>query len=684
MNYHPAEKEVLALLLLLKTCYTQLAGRTLHVYTRFSTLEWITKFKSLLERAAQWAVLLSPWHLIVQRIKEKDCAFTRLLQPTVTNFVDIDDSLELVAPPQNGSPTSRIDPQLLYAKLPLDYSGLVVPFDGSAKTEKNGGYGSCAWVVWRLPEWTIVLAASAYLESTTVNVAEYTGMNNGVRAALELGADNLEVVGDSRLAIQQYLGVSACRKETLVAQLNYHKELTSKLKSVKYLHILKEFNAAADSLATEVLESKTSKVVLDERRKLELAGLNRIPEVIYDSSQTRIEVKPVTEDSNRSTSTISTSQSKPFADFVQTAQKQSTSYVLAVTRSQATTQKKRVRFADDSVTTPQAIIPKPMSTEDTENVAVNPAKNGANALSMVPDASDFTSAAIQSERRRRIAIAQDEEIKWLNLKTVLGGNPDILKYRAARDAWNIAERFLLTDDNVLYYMHSTPRNQQDNQDELRLRLVVPTTMIQEVLQNNHDSLKGGSEDIPTSEARLLLVWHLCRRRETRKVVSKFKSKPQLRGYSPGNILAERPFQIVSIGFVIPLPKSRRGNTTLLLFQCAFTGFVIPKPMSDTTAFKVAQVFEECIYRRVGAPSLIRHDRDPRYMGEIFQGFAEMMQSISRATLSYRPQTNGQQERSVKTVMRSVKFYAEDPLQQDWDEIAEHLVFAINNSMDTTR
>ncbi|OWZ10249.1 reverse transcriptase [Phytophthora megakarya] len=41
MNYHPAEKEVLALLLLLKACYTQLVGRTIHVYTRFSTLDWV-------------------------------------------------------------------------------------------------------------------------------------------------------------------------------------------------------------------------------------------------------------------------------------------------------------------------------------------------------------------------------------------------------------------------------------------------------------------------------------------------------------------------------------------------------------------------------------------------------------------------------------------------------------------
>ncbi|OWZ02529.1 hypothetical protein PHMEG_00025898 [Phytophthora megakarya] len=319
MNYHAAEKEVLALL---KT-----------TEDLFSTLEWITKFKSLFERASQWVVLLSPWHLIVQRIKEKECAFTRLLQSTVTNFVDIDDSLELVSPLQKGSPTARIDPQLLYAKLPLDYSGFVVSLDMSAKTEKNGGYGSCAWVC---------LAASAYLESTTVNVAEYTGMNNGVRAALDLGTDNLVVVGDSRLAIQQSIGVIACRKETLMAHLNYHKE--TKVSQ-------REFNAAADSLATEALESKTSKVVLDESRNLVLAGLNRIREVIYDSGQTRIEVKPVAEDSTRSISTIfSASQSKPFADFIQTTQRQSTRYVSAVTRSQTITQKNPFcrRFSSNS------------------------------------------------------------------------------------------------------------------------------------------------------------------------------------------------------------------------------------------------------------------------------------------------------------------------------------------------
>ncbi|OWZ00157.1 hypothetical protein PHMEG_00028720 [Phytophthora megakarya] len=127
MNYHSAEKEVLALLLLLKVCCTQLAGKTLHVNTRYSTLAWVHKSKSLFGRAVQFA-------------------------STITNFVDLDESLALVAPPTKGSPNTRMDPSLLYAKLPHDYDGLVVSFDGSAKTEKNGGYGSCSWIVWKFPE----------------------------------------------------------------------------------------------------------------------------------------------------------------------------------------------------------------------------------------------------------------------------------------------------------------------------------------------------------------------------------------------------------------------------------------------------------------------------------------------------------------------------------------------------
>ena len=51
VNYHPAERKVLARLHLMKIMHTLFTGRTIHVYTRFSTLEWISTSKTLYGRA---------------------------------------------------------------------------------------------------------------------------------------------------------------------------------------------------------------------------------------------------------------------------------------------------------------------------------------------------------------------------------------------------------------------------------------------------------------------------------------------------------------------------------------------------------------------------------------------------------------------------------------------------------
>jgi len=72
------------------------------------------------------------------------------------------------------------------------------------------------------------------------------------------------------------------------------------------------------------------------------------------------------------------------------------------------------------------------------------------------------------------------------------------------------------------------------------------------------------------------------------------------------------------------------------------------------------------------------------MSAVFKEFNSIMNQRQRATLAYRPQANGQQERAVKTVIRSVKLYVEDPDQKDWDYFAEKLMFAINTSYDYTR
>ncbi|OWZ18552.1 LOW QUALITY PROTEIN: hypothetical protein PHMEG_0007346 [Phytophthora megakarya] len=391
-----------------------------------------------------------------------------------------------------------------------------------------------------------------------------------------------------------------------MVQLNYHKEITKKFKSVKHPHVMREFNAAADTLATEALESKTSKVVLSESRKTELSDLDRIQKMIYDSATDSIRVKEAKMRVTEGVIRCVDGRHKAYAGFVQTE----TQETMAMTRSQSTTQKKHVRFADE-----QQKLPK---------------------------------------NRPRIATAQNEELKWCNLKKVLRGEADKLKYRAALDAGKIADRVILTDDNVLHYMHTSLRNRKDVHEELRLRLVVPTAMVQEVLQNSHDSLKGGHQGIKHDKS--------CPDR------CSSKSRPQFRGYAPGNILAKRPFQIVFMDISFHYQNLSKGTQ-----RCYY--FNLPSQQN------LCQTRQRCEWHKCSKNAYIEDSERYRSyaMTEILasceRSFNQMIQSRFRATLSYR-QANEQQERSVKTVMQSVK--------QDWDESVEHLVFAINISKDTTR
>ena len=143
VSYHPAKREELALLHLLNVTQMLFAGKTIHVYTRFSLVEWLFTSKALYGRAASFAVLLSPYHLKIRRVNERDVYFAQLLKAPITPAVGLDDLLQHVFPPTKQSANVRLDPELLYARVPPVFTGLVISFDGSVKTEKNGGYGSC-------------------------------------------------------------------------------------------------------------------------------------------------------------------------------------------------------------------------------------------------------------------------------------------------------------------------------------------------------------------------------------------------------------------------------------------------------------------------------------------------------------------------------------------------------------
>ncbi|KAG2798738.1 hypothetical protein PC110_g19878 [Phytophthora cactorum] len=93
LDYHPAKKKADVLLQLLKVCNQLLAGKTLRVFTRFSTLEQVFMSKSLYCRTVGFAVMLSPFDLKVRRVRERNVEFTQLIQASISSFIGLDESL---------------------------------------------------------------------------------------------------------------------------------------------------------------------------------------------------------------------------------------------------------------------------------------------------------------------------------------------------------------------------------------------------------------------------------------------------------------------------------------------------------------------------------------------------------------------------------------------------------------
>ncbi|OWZ07615.1 hypothetical protein PHMEG_00019973 [Phytophthora megakarya] len=126
--------------------------------------------------------------------------------------------------------------------------------------------------------------------------------------------------------------------------------------------------------------------------------------------------------------------------------------------------------------------------------------------------------------------------------------------------------------------------------------------------------------------------------------------------------------------LIHLPESARGNTFLLLFQDMFSGYVMCKPMSSTTAEDVAEAYEEQVFQIFGASSMIRHDQD--HESSVHK--PTTCHTRIPPTSEWEPGeicTNGYPESS------SIRCRDDQP---DWDDQAERLMFALNVSLDATR
>ncbi|GAB2591874.1 bifunctional RNase H/acid phosphatase [Paractinoplanes abujensis] len=137
---------------------------------------------------------------------------------------------------------------------------VVVEADGGSRGNPGpAGYGS----VVRDTDGQVLLERQGSLGTTTNNVAEYTGLLEGLKAAHELGASEVDVRMDSKLVVEQMSGRWQIKNAGLRPLAAEAAQWVARFDRVSFEWIPRERNKAADALANRAMDEAAGKPVRD-------------------------------------------------------------------------------------------------------------------------------------------------------------------------------------------------------------------------------------------------------------------------------------------------------------------------------------------------------------------------------------------------------------------------------------
>ncbi len=134
---------------------------------------------------------------------------------------------------------------------------VVVEADGGSRGNPGpAGYGA---VVCDAVSDEVLAERSEGLGIATNNVAEYQGLIAGLRAALELGADEVDVRMDSKLVVEQMSGRWKIKHPAMQPLAKEAGEVAREIGTVRYSWIPRARNTRADRLANLAMDAQAAR-----------------------------------------------------------------------------------------------------------------------------------------------------------------------------------------------------------------------------------------------------------------------------------------------------------------------------------------------------------------------------------------------------------------------------------------
>ncbi|CAJ0937392.1 unnamed protein product [Ranitomeya imitator] len=216
---------------------------------------------------------------------------------------------------------------------------------------------------------------------------------------------------------------------------------------------------------------------------------------------------------------------------------------------------------------------------------------------------------------------------------------------------------------------------------------VPANLRPEVLSWAHSSRVGGHFGTKrTSELLARTYWWPHMARDVKDYIQACVSCAQNRSpwQQPAGLLyplpvADRPWEMVGMDFVVGLPMSR-GCSIIWVVTDHFSKMVhlVPLPRLPS-ARALAVLFIKHVFRLHGMPDKIVSDWGPQFASRFWRELCRLLSIELNLSSAYHPETNGLVERTNQTLVTYLRHFV-SARQDDWASLLPWAEFALNNAV----